>query len=146
VIALQWRRLQVRGMKNLQAEVEQSIETLVARLQRAVGEAAIEALEQRLVQRPRATAKRRSGAPHRSPAEIMSLAEQLYEAICAQPGERMMELSKVVGQRSEALSLPVSKLLKTGRVRKAGNHQYTRYYPVGRQATAKGKASRKSAG
>lgn len=133
-------------MKDLQAEVDQSVEALVKSLQRAVGEAAIEALAQRLCSRRRERVARRPGGRHRSPAEIAGLAERLYEAICAQPGERMVALSKAVGQRSEALALPTHKLLVAGRVRKTGKHQFTRYFPIGRQPTAKGKVRDATAG
>lgn len=117
-------------MKNLQAEVETSIDALVEKLHRAVGEAAIEALQRQLMSAKKPRLKRGPASPHRSPEAVAALAEQLYAAICTQPGERMLVLKEAVGQRSEALAVPMRKLVEAGRVRKTGNNQHTRYFPV----------------
>jgi hypothetical protein len=70
------------------------------------------------------------------------LANGLYGAICEQPGATMKVLSKAIGQRSEALALPASKLVRSGSVRKTGQRQHTRYFPVGRQPPAKRMATK----
>jgi hypothetical protein len=43
----------------------------------------------------------------------------------------------------KALALPASKLAKSGRIKKAGQRQFTRYFPVGQDAKPKSRSRRK---
>ena len=119
-------------MKNIQHRIDESVDEFIGKLQTVVGELAVEVIEQRLTRRRKA--RRKTDAPHRSPEEISALTEELYAQICQQPGKTMMELSKALGERSQALAVPARTLAKSGRVKKTGIHSYTRYFPVGRQA------------
>jgi hypothetical protein len=126
------------GMKDMQSRIDQCVDEFVASLQQIVGELAMETVGRRLS--GRRTKKRRSATTLRRPAEVQALAEKLYAEICARPGERMMVLKQAVGQPSEALALPMRKLLASGRIRKTGSNQHTRYFPIGRQARQKRKS------
>lgn len=122
-------------MKNIQARLDESVEEFIGKLQTVVGEIAADAIKQRLT--PQRKKRRGSATQYRTSAEVSSLADALYDQICAHPGETMMVLSKAVGEKSGALALPVRKLLADGRVKKAGQRADTRYFPVGRQARSK---------
>lgn len=81
------------------------------------------------------SATRRSSAPRRSAEEMARVAEQLYELVCAQPGESMMRFAEQTGLRTRDLHRPMSKLKAEGRVRSVGQRHLTRYFPsVGRRS------------
>lgn len=75
--------------------------------------------------------RRRRPARVRSHEEVTALGERLYEAICAQPGETMSVLAKVVGATPSELNLPAKWLRRTGRLQSVGQRQFTRYFPTG---------------
>jgi len=87
-----------------------------------------------------ATAPTRVGAPslsrsksvvHRRPAsEVAVLAEKLYEAVRANPGETMSVIAPVVGESAVALARPMRHLKRAGRIRSAGVTSFTRYFPM----------------
>lgn len=63
------------------------------------------------------------------------LAEELYAQICRHPGETMVMLSQHMKVPAKTLSLPAGKLAKAGRIKKTGQRQFTRYFPIGQEAT-----------
>jgi len=67
---------------------------------------------------------------HRAPEEIAALGEQLYESVCAMPGETMAVLADRVGAASCDLHLPMTHLKRAGRVRAVGSRNFTRYFPL----------------
>lgn len=68
----------------------------------------------------------------RRPREAVArLEERLYQAVCAQPGETMSVLARAVGSTARALNHPATLLRQSGRVRSAGQRQFTRYFPMG---------------
>jgi hypothetical protein len=79
--------------------------------------------------RPRKNGRRR---PQK---EIEVLAERLYTAMCATPGETMAVLAIELGAPASALHLSMSKLKSAGRVRSAGQRNLTRYFPMVSAAT-----------
>lgn len=81
-------------------------------------------------QRRAKVSKRRAPAQRRSREQIAKLEKQLYEAICAQPGETMVVLAQAVGARPRELNRPATLLRRQGRIRSAGQRQYTRYFPM----------------
>lgn len=81
-----------------------------------------------------AAAQRRPSARRRSAEEMASVAEQLYELVCAQPGESMTRFAEQTGIKTRDLHRPMSKLKAEGRVRSVGQRHLTRYFPaVGRR-------------
>lgn len=78
---------------------------------------------------PSARASPRSQG-RRPPAEVAGLAEQLYAAVCANPGELMTVIAAYVGKTADALHHPMQHLKRAGRVRSAGQRGFTRYFPM----------------
>ena len=72
----------------------------------------------------------RPSSRRRSPAELSSLAEQLHEAVCAQPGETMSVLATEIGKAARELHRPMMALKRAGRVRSVGQRHQTRYFPT----------------
>ncbi|HEX3694524.1 MAG TPA: winged helix-turn-helix domain-containing protein [Polyangia bacterium] len=97
-------------------------------MQRAFGMSTNEAATVR-PDRPRKNCRRR---PQK---EIEVLAERLYTAMCATPGETMAVLAIALGASASALHLSMSKLKSAGRVRSAGQRNLTRYFPMVSAAT-----------
>jgi hypothetical protein len=131
-------------MKTIEARIDERVTDLFDSLHALVGELALEALARRTRQAPKGPRKRRPPAqPRREPEEVAELAERLYSEICAQPGETMTTLAQRLAAPVKALALPASKLAKSGRIKKAGQRQFTRYFPVGQDAKPKSRSRRK---
>lgn len=81
---------------------------------------------------------RRQLSPRRSPVEMEALSEQLYEAVCARPGEAMRVLAPIIGATPRALQVPATRLRKAGRIRSVGQKQFTRYFPMVKNASKSG--------
>jgi len=121
-------------MKTIEARINENVDDLIHSLNALVGEIALEALARRMRQKPKRSSQRRSaGQVHRKPEEIAALTEELYAQVCRQPGETMATLSKQLRQPAKKLAFPASKLLDAGRIKKTGQRQFVRYFPVGRE-------------
>lgn len=114
-------------------------ETLEAKVARVVREHLAEqqvavraALEQAfgLVAAPRGRPRRRASYVRRASHEVGELAERLFQAVKACPGETMTVLAARVGGNPRALHRPMMHLKATGRVRSAGERNSTRYFPM----------------
>ena len=77
----------------------------------------------------------RKVSARRSPEEMASLSERLYDAICSTPGERMTVLARAVGVAPRDLLVPSAHLKRMGRIRTAGQKQQTRYFPMVKSAS-----------
>ena len=66
----------------------------------------------------------------RAPTKVAQLAEQLFEAVEACPGETMTVLAAQVGEKPRALQRPMTHLTDAGRVRSASERNFTRYFPM----------------
>ena len=66
----------------------------------------------------------------RSRAVIDQLCESFWTAVSAHPGESMKFLAEHVGERPSELSVVVSRLKRTDRIRTVGSRQFTRYFPA----------------
>ncbi len=132
-------------MKTIEARIDQRVDELISSLNALVGELALEAIARRTRQTPKRTVKRPPPAQsRREPEEVAKLAEGLYAQICKLPGETMVTLSRHMNVPAKTLSLPACKLAKAGRIKKAGQRQFTRYFPVGKETKRK-RASRRKA-
>jgi hypothetical protein len=74
-------------------------------------------------------ARAAKGGKRRAPAEVSALGEQLYQAVCAHPGEGMTVLSRELGASARELHRPMALLKQAGRVRSIGQRHQTRYFP-----------------
>lgn len=120
-------------------------ETLEAKVARVVREhldqqqvAVKAALEQAfgLPVTPRGRPRRRASYVRRPSHEVGELAERLFQAVKACPGETMTVLAARVGGKPRALHRPMMHLKATGRVRSAGERNFTRYFPMASAKTA----------
>lgn len=116
--------------------LSEQIEQLVRAHIEATRRAAAEAVERALSAVPTAPRAKPTHKPsqavgrRRTPSELSSLGERLYEAVCAQPGETMMVLSPALGETPRELHRPMRALKRAGRVRSVGQRHQTRYYPT----------------
>ena len=73
---------------------------------------------------------RRRRTTYRRRTEVAALAEQLFEAVRACPGETMTVIAARVGEQARVLHRPMAHLKDAGRVRSAGERNFTRYFPM----------------
>ncbi len=113
-------------------ELQTQLERLVREHLAAQHKLATTALERAfaLVAPTRRTRPSRALAGQRRPGEMAELVERLCKAVRARPGETMATIAEHVGEKSQALSAPMTKLKSTGRVRSAGERNLTRYFPM----------------
>lgn len=115
-------------------KLEAEIEDVVRRHLAAYQAAAAAAVERAFASMPPHPApsgtKRRATSRRRPPDEVAALAERLYEAVCAHPGETMAVIAPSVGESARALNRPMTRLKRAGRVRSAGQRHMTRYFPL----------------
>ncbi len=78
----------------------------------------------------RAATRRRGAYTRRAPTQVAELAEQLFKAVEACPGETMTVIAARVGEKPRALQRPMTHLKDGGRVRSAGERNLTRYFPM----------------
>jgi hypothetical protein len=118
-------------------EIPDTLETKIERLvrehlleQQAVAKAAVERAFAMLAPVPRVAPRRRASFIRRAPSKVAELAEQLFEAVQAFPGETMTVIAARVGEKPRALQRPMTHLKDAGRVRSAGERNFTRYFPM----------------
>lgn len=117
-------QLQVEIEKLVRAYLATQREAATAAVARAFGAATSVPTRTRAPQNARAWGRRRP------PKEVAGLAERLYEAVRANPGETMSVIAPVVGESALALNRPMQHLKRAGRVRSAGQRHLTRYFPM----------------
>jgi hypothetical protein len=76
------------------------------------------------------SARQEATSRRRAPSEIADVAERLYQAVCAKPGETMSVLAADLGSSWQVLSRPMAHLRRAGRVRSVGQRHLTRYFPL----------------
>jgi hypothetical protein len=116
--------------------LEQRIEHLVREHIAAVQRSAREALDRAFAgsavaaRKPAQTAATATtGGRRRARAELSAVAERLYRAVCAQPGEGIVALAGELGVSARELQRPMALLRESGRVRSVGQRHLMRYYP-----------------
>jgi len=114
---------------NLEQQIESLVREHVASLRRTAEVAVDRAFSRAGVAAEGAGAPRKSG-PRRVRAELSSLSERLYTAICAHPGAGMGVLAAALGATPRELNRPATHLRRAGRVRSVGQRQTTRYFPM----------------
>ena len=118
-----------KDTEDLQGRVEQLVREHLA-AQRKAAMAAVERAFTAAAAPSRPNSSSRGGWRRRPPTEMAALAERVYEAVRAKPGETMTTIAAHVGQTPLALSRPMAFLKKSGRVRSAGQRHLTRYFPM----------------
>ena len=119
-----------RTIEHLQTQIEQLVREYLA-AQRVAATAAVERAFASVAAAPLVVpAKRNKQGRRRPPTEVAGLAERLYEAVRANPGELMTVIAAHVGLTPRALNRPMQHLKRAGRVRSAGERGFTRYFPM----------------
>ena len=123
------RRRMTKTIEHLQSQIEQLVRAHIAS-QRSAATAAVERAFNSLAAPTSTRPTRRSPERRRPPTEVAGLAEQLYAAVRANPGELMSVIAGQIGQTPRALNRPMLHLKRAGRVRSAGQRSLTRYFPM----------------
>lgn len=120
-----------KTIDNLGQQIEQLVREHLAAQQQAVT-AAVQRAFAAARPRGRVPSARTGEARRRRGADEMSeLAERVYQAVRAQPGETMTTLAAQLGLPPRSLNRPMFHLKGEGRVRSAGQRHLTRYFPMG---------------
>jgi hypothetical protein len=117
--------------------LEQRIEQLVREHVAAVQRSAREALDRAFAGAASAAGKPAQkvapptapGSRRRAQVELSAVAERLYRAVCAHPGEGIVALAGELGVSARELQRPMGLLRQGGRVRSVGQRHLMRYYP-----------------
>jgi predicted transcriptional regulator len=116
-------------MNTIQMQIEAQVDEFVGNLQRLIYDTAVEAVQRATAAKSQVRAQRQVSA-RRSTEALTSMADQLYRTVCEQPGESMRAFGQTLGCNPRELLLCMRRLLAQGRVKKAGERQNTRYFPV----------------
>lgn len=132
---------QIKTSQELATQIEQLISDFIV-AQRQIASAAVERAFAGAAPPPRrarrsATAPRKI-APKREPEALAALADRLYLAVAAQPGETMIVLARTLGVDAMELRVSIAHLKRAGRVRAVGQRQHTRYFPMAKAAAKAG--------
>jgi hypothetical protein len=124
--------MSTNSIEQLQTEIEKLVRAYVMS-QKAAATAAVERAFGTAMSAP---PKAKTRAPiqrwgrRRPPSEVAGLAERLYEAVRANPGETMAVIAPHVGESALALNRPMLHLKSEGRIRSVGQRHLTRYFPM----------------
>lgn len=135
--------LQLVCMKTLQTKIQSQVSTFVGNIQKLVHEATVEELERAFGVKANVRRNGRHPGAKRPPEVLDNLAEELYQRICVTPGETMAVLSGALGCKSTDLIIPVRRLISQGKVKKTGERQSSRYFPLGGRGSVPGKFKKK---
>ncbi len=128
-------------MNSIERELGDEISKAVGQIVSASHTAAIKALDQAFDRGRGAGRASRSSArpktsgvvtvPRRTSEEIASLKQQLYQIVCAMPGEAMAVLAKQIDSTPKELQVPIARLKAEGLLKTVGQRQAMRYFPLG---------------
>jgi len=119
-------------MKTLDARIQEHVDAFVGNVEQLIREMTLATVTRRMSVKKRPIG-RGQGWAKRKPEVLAELTERLYRAVCASPGASMRALSEAIEQTPRELQLPVHRLLSDGRIKKTGQRDQTRYFPVGRE-------------
>jgi hypothetical protein len=132
------------SIEHLENEIERLVHEHITACHRAAAaavERAFAASAPRAKSAGRKSAAARSSSRtmgvRRTEAEIATLGERLYEAVCAQPGEAMAALAPRLGATPRELHRPMAQLKRAGRVRSVGQRHQTRYFPMAAEGASR---------
>jgi hypothetical protein len=110
-------------------QIERLVSDYLAAQRRAATAAIERAFASMPVPRVTHVARSTSGR-RRARAEMTELADRLYAAVRAKPGETIAVIAAEVGEVPKTLHRPMAHLKRAGRVRSAGQRNHTRYFPM----------------
>lgn len=127
-----------KSINHLQGEIEKLVRAhlaaqkaaATAAVERAFASASARARAPKPKPKPSAQSSSQGCGRRRPPTEVAGIAERLYKAVVAHPGETMAVIAADVGESALALSRPMHVLKNASRVRSAGQRQMTRYFPM----------------
>jgi hypothetical protein len=124
-------------MIDLQSQVNERVSTFVSEITELARQAAYGMLASALDQeegsarlfltRGGTLSSRRKGAK-RTTEELSTMADAFMAYITEHPGQRMEHIAKELGYTTQELTLPVKKLLSTGKLHVEGQKRATSYY------------------
>jgi hypothetical protein len=126
-------------MMDLQNQVNERVSTFVSEITELARQAAYDMLASALDQedgggrgrmfltRGGTLSSRRKGAK-RTSDELSTMADAFMAYITEHPGQRMENIAKELGYSTQELTLPVKKLVSTGKIRVEGQKRATSYY------------------
>jgi hypothetical protein len=115
--------------ETLEAKIEQLVREHLA-TQQASARAAIERAFATATPRPVVAPRERATYRRRAPSAVAELADRLFAAVQECPGGTMSVIAARVGEAPRALHRPMTHLKDAGRVRSAGERNFTRYFPM----------------
>lgn len=136
-------------MTDIEARINELVSTFVNEITRLARNAALDTLNRalagaggtvvrdirvakpagRAAAAPAAPSARRGKGEKRPKAEIAQIAEQLAAHIKANPGQRIEQINKVLGTKTNEVALPLKKLIASGAVTTKGARRATTYFP-----------------
>jgi predicted Rossmann fold nucleotide-binding protein DprA/Smf involved in DNA uptake len=124
-----------KPIEELQNKIERLVREHLAE-QRRAATAAVERAFACTTLPDRAPVARSTSGRRRARSEMSALADRLYAAVRAKPGETIAVIAAEVGETAKALHRPMARLKQAGRVRSAGQRHLTRYFPMHAQKSA----------
>ena len=122
------------SLAGLEKEVRRLVREHMASYEQSVKQAVERGLGLRSPSRNRGRSAK-SRTPEAA-AALAAQAEKLYEKVCLLPGSPMALLAVELNRSSSDLYRPMQGLKKAGRVRSAGERQFTRYFPMATPSSA----------
>lgn len=116
------------SIEELQNKIERLVREHLAEQRRAATAAVERAFA--CAAMPKAHVSRSKTGRRRARSEMSALADRLYAAVRAKPGETIAVIAAEVGETAKALHRPMAHLKQAGRVRSAGQRHLTRYFPM----------------
>lgn len=143
-------------MMDLQSQVNERVDAFVAEITELARQAAYDMLASSLDQEDAGgrarilltrggTMTRRKGAK-RTADELAAMADGFLAYVAEHPGQRMEVIAKELGYNTQELTLPVKKLLATGKLRVEGQKRATSYFPASRTMSRTARAQGQGAG
>jgi predicted Rossmann fold nucleotide-binding protein DprA/Smf involved in DNA uptake len=127
--------MKTNSLEELQNQIERLVRDHLG-AQRSAATAAVErAFASTTTHRAEPQVRLASGR-RRKQSEMSDMADRLYAAVRAKPGETINVIAAELGETAKALHRPMVHLKKAGRVRSAGQRHLTRYFPMSHSARA----------
>jgi len=130
-------------MQNLQSQIENRIDKMVADVLVLVRSAAIDAVNNALNnseakppvnqvrgKKRRESAKNKKKSTRRTTEEIQNIADDLYKQIEDNPGEQIIFYKEKMGLSTKELDSPMRILKREERVKSTGERNEMRYFPM----------------
>jgi acyl-CoA reductase-like NAD-dependent aldehyde dehydrogenase len=118
-----------KPIQALENQIEQLVRAHLA-AQRQAATAAVERAFAAATCLRKTTPTRVTTGRRRARSEMSDLADRLYQAVRANPGESIAVIAAELGHTAKALHRPMVHLKRAGRVRSAGQRHLTRYFPM----------------